>query len=233
MLNVIHSETRVTRTARELGQLSLAAEDGAFIGAEDELLLRLGVSRPTLRQAAKIAENDRLISVRRGTKGGFYASRPDAQHAIRTLTRYLRLKGTTLADILVVSRLVSQEAVAHACVNVDPVMRGRLEDFAGRIESNDTPAAIIKAESELVRIIAKMSGNAAIELVMSISFSFGMEEQGIDLYRTAEQRAVARRMQLQLCQAILESDAEIAGVVMRRRSATILEWIEAAAGEAA
>lgn len=231
MLNVIHSETLVSRTARELAQLSLATSDGAFIGAEDDLLVQLKVSRPTLRQAAKIAENDRLISVRRGTKGGFYASRPDAQDAIRTLARYLRLKGATLADILVVSRLVAEEASGRACGCHDQLLRAKLEAFAAGVEDNDSPAAIIKAEAELVQIIAEMSGNAAIELVMSIGFSFGMEEQRVGLYRTAEHRTIARRLQQQLCRAILDGDAEIARVMMRRRSATMLEWIEQATGE--
>ena len=64
------SATRVDRTASALADLSLAGESGRFLGSEDELLLRFGVSRPTLRQAAKMVANDRLITVRRGTGGG-------------------------------------------------------------------------------------------------------------------------------------------------------------------
>lgn len=225
MSHPIQSETLVARTARELAELSLAYEDGAFIGAEDELLSRLRVSRPTLRQAAKITENDRLISVRRGIKGGFYASRPDAQDAIRTLARFLRLKGSTLTDIMAVSRLVSEEAVTLACQCTRDDLRERLAAFAARIDSNDTPAAMIGAESELVQIVSEMSGNPAIELVMAIGFSFGMEEQRTGLYRSAEQRATARKLQRQLCQAILDRDPDIASVLMRRRSATMQQWI--------
>ena len=109
-----------------------------------------------------IVENDRLISVRRGIRGGVYAARPDAQDAIRTLARYLRLRGATLADILVVSRQVSEEAVALACGCMDTALRDRLEAFGATIEENDTPAAIIKAEGDLVSLVAQMSGNAAI-----------------------------------------------------------------------
>lgn len=226
-------ETLVARTARGLAQISLDSEAGAFIGSEDDLLTRLGVSRPTLRQAAKIAENDRLISIRRGIKGGFYASRPDAQDAIRTLARYLRLNGATLSDIMVVSRLVSEEAGARACVCSDPQLRARLEDFVARIDANDTPAEMIRSESELVSLISEMSGNPAIQLVMAIGFSFGMEEQRIGLYRAEDHRIIARALQHQLCRAILDRDEEIARVMMRRRSAAMLEWIaqaEQAAG---
>lgn len=225
MDQAVQTESLVARTARDLAELSLAHEEGAFIGAEDDLLARLAVSRPTLRQAAKIAENDRLISVRRGSKGGFYASRPDAQDAIRTLARFLRLKGTTLSDILTVSRLVSEEAGRLACACERADLRDRLAAFTARIDAHDSPAALIRAEAELVQIISQMSGNPAIELVMAIGFSFGMEEQRTGLYRSAEQRETARKLQRQLCQAILDRDPDIAAVLMRRRSATMQQWI--------
>src|SRR6476469_11201558 len=99
MPTTLRSDTLVARTAHALAKLSLESEEGAFLGPEDELLVRLGISRPTFRQAAKMVENDRLITVRRGVKGGFYVSRPDAADAIRTLTRYLRLNGANLHDM--------------------------------------------------------------------------------------------------------------------------------------
>ncbi|MEX6725415.1 FadR/GntR family transcriptional regulator [Parapedomonas caeni] len=225
MEQIGHSETLVARTARALAKLSLEHEAGAFIGGEDDLLHRLGVSRPTLRQAAKIAENDRLISVRRGIRGGFYASRPDASDAIRTLARYLRLKGATLLDIMAVSRLVSEEAAALACACEDRGLREMLEQFDADIDQADSVAAMIAAEAELARLVALMSGNPAIELVMAIGYSFGMEEQGTGLYRDPEQRAEARKLQHGLCRAILDHDADIARLMMRRRSGAMAAWI--------
>lgn len=226
------AETLVVKTARELARMSLGADDGAFLGGEDDLLGQLGVSRPTLRQAAKIVESDRLVSVRRGVKGGFYATRPDAADAIRTLARYLRMKGGTLKDILVVSRLVSEEAAARACHCEDEAMRAQLEDFLSAVDGNDSPSAMIKAESALVEIISKMSGNAAIELVMAIGFSFGREEREVELYRDPEHREIARGLHRQLCGAILDRDEEIARVIMRRRSVKMLEWLGAQSGAA-
>ena len=114
------NETLASRTARELANLSLAADPGAYLGAEDDLLGRFGISRPTLRQAAKIVERDRLISVRRGTKGGYFAERPDARDAIQSLARFLRIKGATLADVIHVVRPVSEEAVVAAAASSGP-----------------------------------------------------------------------------------------------------------------
>jgi DNA-binding FadR family transcriptional regulator len=208
-----------------LASLSLAHEDGAFIGAEDDLLSRLGVSRPTLRQAAKIAENDRLISVRRGAKGGFYAVRPNAEDAIRTLARFLRLTGATLSDVLAVGRLVSEEAAALACGCTDAALRDRLGGFEARIDAHDTPPSLIASEAELAEIMAAMSANPAIGVVMAISYSFGMAEQRIGFYRSSEHRRVARKLQRQLCAAILDRDVEVARALMRARAATYQRWI--------
>ena len=231
MQHTIHAESLVARTARALSQISLDSADGEFLGAEDELLIRLGVSRPTLRQAAKIAENDRMISVRRGIRGGFYASRPDADDAIRTLARFLRLRGATLSDIMTVSRRISEEAAALASACQDAGLRARLEEFMARIDQNDTPATVIAADSELARLVAAMSGNPVIELVMAIGYSFGMEEQGIALFRDPQHRATCRKQQHDLCRALLDRDADIAQLMMKRRSDTVSEWIRQAAGE--
>ena len=231
MQHTIPAESLVARTARALSQISLNSAEGEFLGAEDELLARLGVSRPTLRQAAKIAENDRMISVRRGIRGGFYASRPDADDAIRTLARFLRLRGATLSDIMAVSRHVSEEAAQLACACQDDGLRLRLEEFAARIESNDSPSAMIAAETEIARLLAAMSGNPVIELVMAIGYSFGMEEQGVALYRDPEPRAICRKQQRDLCRAVLDRDSDVAQLMMKRRSDTIAEWVRQPSGE--
>jgi len=218
-------ESLVTRTARALCDLSLEHEEGAFLGAEEDLLARLAVSRPTLRQAAKIAESERMIAIRRGIKGGIYAARPDATDAIRTLARYLRLKGATLADIVSMSRLVSEEAAALAAGCANRRLRARLSTFADAIDSNDDRRALIKAEGELARLVAEMSGNPAIELTMAISYSFGMQEQEMRLYGDPGERAQARNLQHGLCRAILDCDADVARLMMQRRSQAMAQWL--------
>lgn len=225
MHQTLSGETLVTRTARALAGLSLASEQGAFLGAEQDLLSRLGISRPTLRQAAKIVESDRLISVRRGTHGGFYAERPDAADAIRALTRFLRLRGATIGQIAVVSRMISEEAAGLAATCADAGLRARLADYAAQLDNHDTQRGIIRAETELARLIAQMSGNPAIELVMEIGYTFGMGEEAGSLYASAEDRASARRLQHDLCNAVLACDADVARLMMRRRGALLAEWL--------
>lgn len=222
--------TRVQQIARDLAELSLAGEPGQYLGNEDELLARFSVSRPTLRQAAKMVANDRLIDVRRGSGGGFYASRPDAADSVRTLARYLRLKGASLLDVLAVAGPVSEEAAALAAECRDAALRGHLVAFSHRIDENDTPAAMVKSEADLARTLATMSGNAAIELVMAIGYSFGLDEKGYVLYASADDRAQARRWQRALVEAVLSGDPDVSRLMMRRRSALIGAWLKRLTG---
>lgn len=218
-------ETLASRTARALADLSLAAAPGDHLGAEDDLLLRFGISRPTLRQAAKLVERDRLISIRRGIKGGYFAERPDARDAIQSLARFLRLKGATLGDVIQVTRPVSEEAAVAAASQRGEADVERLQAFVAAIDDHDTPRALIAAEVELARLIAGMSGNPVVELVMEIGYSFGLDERGSDLYADPERRERTRAMQRSLCNAIIDGDPEVARLMMNRRSRQFDEWL--------
>lgn len=221
----IRTETLASRTARALADLSLAAAPGDHLGAEDDLIQHFGISRPTLRQAAKLVERDRLISIRRGTKGGYFAERPDARDAIQSLARFLRLKGATLGHVIQVTRPVSEEAAVAAAERRSGADVERLRAFVATIDNRDTPRDLIAAEVELGRLIAGMSGNPVVELVMEIGYSFGLDEEGSDLYAAPDRRARTRAMQRSLCQAIIDGDPEVARLMMNRRSRQFDEWL--------
>jgi GntR family transcriptional repressor for pyruvate dehydrogenase complex len=223
--------SQVARTARALAALSLATRAGDFLGAEDEVLAQLGVSRPTLRQAAKIVENERLISVRRGTKGGLYAARPDAADVLQAPVRYLKLKGATVADVHAATRSISEMVGAAAACCKDQALRAQLCAFRDRIDDQGTVAELIRAETELARLLAQMSGNPAAQLFIEISYTFGREEHDLNFYQSAEDRQRARSLLRGLCDAVLAGDADVARLMMQRRSAMIGEWL--ARGEGA
>lgn len=217
--------TLVSRVARQLAALSLDYEEGAYLGAEDDLLARLGVSRPTLRQAAKIAESERMISVRRGTRGGFYATRPDVNDSIRALNRYLRLSGVTVRELTVVNP-VSEEAAALAAVCPDEALRTRIADMLATVPRLQDARAFMEFDTGFLRLISEMSGNPVVEVLIAMTYSFGMEEQGIYLYATPEQQSAARQLFTAIGEAILNRDGELARFMMRRRLKTIRGWID-------
>jgi GntR family transcriptional regulator, transcriptional repressor for pyruvate dehydrogenase complex len=60
---------------------------------------QFGVSRPTLREAIRILENESLIVARRGSRGGVVVSTPDIAVAAKDFGLLLQMSGTTLADV--------------------------------------------------------------------------------------------------------------------------------------
>lgn len=224
-LGKIHPQSRVKQTADQLAALCMAREAGQFIGSEDDLMAHFGVSRPTLRQAARSVEGEQLLEVRRGANGGFYAARPNLTHILQILSRYLKLQGAKLEDVARVSRLIGHEAVRLACANQDAALRERLQKFANGIDALDTPKAMILAETELAQILSEMSGNPMIALVMSIGMSFGHADAQTPLFRSADERELARKLQRDLCQAVLSRDADVAEIMMIRHGEQIGQWI--------
>jgi DNA-binding FadR family transcriptional regulator len=172
-----------------------------------------------------MVESDRLIAVRRGAKGGFYATRPNAADVIRAPARYLRLNGATIADVHAVTTVIAEATAAAAARSQDPALRDRLAAFRKGIDANDTVGDIIRAESELARLLADMSGNPAARLFLEISHTFGRNEHQLRFYQSAEDRGRARVLQQGVCDAVLAGDSDIARLMMQRRSALIGEWL--------
>lgn len=78
-----------------------------------ELVLgqQFGVSRPTLREAFRILENESLIVVRRGSRGGVVVSAPDISVAAKDFGLLLQMSGTTLADVYEARKVLEPAAV--------------------------------------------------------------------------------------------------------------------------
>jgi DNA-binding FadR family transcriptional regulator len=87
--------------------------EGDALPSEAEMIKRLGVSRPTLRQAFRILETEHLITVQRGARGGGTVFRPAPKLASRYLSDLLRFRATTIGDVLAASMMIEPAAVAQ------------------------------------------------------------------------------------------------------------------------
>lgn len=73
--------------------------EGAALPSEAELMVHFGVSRPSLREAFRILESEKLITVRRGSRGGARATRPDVSVAARYLGLLMQFDDVMLSDV--------------------------------------------------------------------------------------------------------------------------------------
>lgn len=216
---------------RKLVQLSMEAEDGDPLGSEADLLQSLEISRPTLRQAAKIVQNDQLLEVRRGAAGGFYARRPDVRHVVQGPAFFLRLEGANLQELREVTRLLVPLLGRAAAQCTDQELRETLAGILAELDAQpagDYPTAIlINLERRLSAAIAEMCGNPFVRLFVGISYEFGMLERNLRFFERSEQRRQTwRSLQQELSRSVLDGDTDNAERVQDRRSQLIEEWLE-------
>ncbi len=220
----------VSRTVRQLTQFSLQAQDGDYLGSEAELLERMSISRPTLRQAAKVVESDCLLSVRRGVNGGFYATRPSARHVVQSPALWLRLQSATLDQMNRASMLIYPTAGAEAAKCTDPRLIAELTAFRAAIDEREargeSQRETLDAEIAFSQLIANMSGDPVLTLFIGISYTFGLLEREYRFYRRSPQRR-QRWLSLQrsYCDAILSGDSDIAMLIGKRRGQQVESWI--------
>ena len=222
--------TQVEKTVRHLIRFAMDADEGAYLGSEAELLEKLDVSRPTLRQATKIVASDQLIEIRRGASGGFYARRPDARHIVQGPAFYLRLSGATLEQALVANSVIAMTIAEGAAKSTDQDLRDQAKSLLDELDGYDTGEfdvrTLLDLELRLVGLAASMANNPVLQLYQQIGYEFGQLERNLSFFIDhPERRDAYRLLQQQYCRALLDSDAELAKLISSRRSRAVREWL--------
>ncbi|MDB5445540.1 MAG: hypothetical protein JWQ97_857 [Phenylobacterium sp.] len=195
----------------------IAAPAGAYLGSEAELLVRLTVSSPTLRQAARLLEQQQLLTVERGNKGGYYGRRPDAGATARAVALYLEASGTPIAQVRETARPLMLEAAQLAARGSGDAARTNFVAALQAIEA--LPEAcdcreLLKRDRILTGELLKLAGSPAIELFLLVIYRLGrLNEPRLRLFAARPDLAEAwRRHVIRFGRAILEGDAELAAL---------------------
>lgn len=154
--------------ARRLRRMIVDGElkDGDHLPHEAELMEHYSVSRPTLREAVRVLESERLVEVRRGSRSGARICVPGPEIVARPASLLLELGNATVADVY-----VAREAIEPAAARI-LATHGTEEDFdeLERIVDEDIPAAFaadaLGAGSAAFHLrMVEMSGNATLALI--------------------------------------------------------------------
>jgi DNA-binding FadR family transcriptional regulator len=94
--------------------------EGSSLPPESALMIRFGVSRPTLREAIRLLESEGLMLISRGARGGALVQRPSNELATRYLGLILQVNNTSLAEIYRVHALIEPAAVRVVAENRNP-----------------------------------------------------------------------------------------------------------------
>lgn len=154
--------------ARKLRRMVVDGElkDGDRLPHEAELMEHFSVSRPTLREAVRVLEAERLVEVRRGSRSGARVCVPGPEIVARPASLLLELSGATIADVY-----VAREAVEPAAARIlattgtddafDELERMVDEDIAAALATQELGAAAARFHLRMVQL----SGNATLALL--------------------------------------------------------------------
>jgi GntR family transcriptional regulator, transcriptional repressor for pyruvate dehydrogenase complex len=141
--------------------------EGDALPPESVLLETYGVSRPTLREAYRVLESERLLSVRRGSRGGARVHTPKASVAARYAGLVLEHRGTTLAEVY-----ETRAVLEPPCAEIVATMAtaGGLERLAAAIEDAEAcaaldPAMAVHKQTDFHGLVVALTGNHTLVML--------------------------------------------------------------------
>lgn len=204
-------------------QLVMDMPPGALLGSEDALLARLGVSRSTVRQIARLLEREGLLRVKRGINGGYYGMRPTISTIETAVSAYLETLGMGTQDLAIVASVlwveVMRRAAGQPATRTMPMidsMRRKLE----KLKPSAVFSEVSKLEQESQRAVLELADSPYIELIFQINTAFATRRfTPPSLHDDSEEHRTfvqdwrqAKRLELS---AIEDGDAELAAMAAR------------------
>lgn len=213
----------IAAAAEQLRALAMSSEEGALLGGEEALVGKLGVSRATIRQAARLLEREGLLKVRRGINGGYFAARPDVGTIEATVSAYLDTLGMDAEDVTVVASALWVEVLRKASSLRSEAARVMAEEYRERvlaIRPNAPFKQIIELEQASRSAVFDLTDARYIELIFQINMAFAQRRfaptAGADDTEAHRQFVQAwRNAKLMELAAIADGDPEI-GVLAAR-----------------
>lgn len=153
---------------------------GELLPAESKLMEEYGVSRPTIREAFRILEAERLISVARGARGGALIHAPDPQLISAYTLLVLEADRTTVAEVFNTQRLIEPPLAREIALNGPADAAARLQEKLDleRATSDDI-AAFNSAVTGFHQTIVELSGNRPLILMMAATSNVIEKHQGM------------------------------------------------------
>ena len=224
-MNAVRSHSAIELAAAGLRAAVLALPDGALLGGEEVLQRQLGISRPTLRQAARVLEREGLLRVRRGNNGGYFGARPDPGFIAATVASYLEVLKTKPEDLGRIATVLWIEVVEQAARNRDGRTAGLAIRFRRDIHALDAGAGfseVLALEHKISRHVFALINSPYVELIFNINANFAQRRMADFPARrdgTPEHAGFVqawRKAKMMELEAIAEGDAELALLAAKR-----------------
>ena len=216
-------KSAIDTTAAKLRSIVEATEEDAFLGSEETLIAKLGVSRATVRQAARLVEREGLLRVRRGINGGYFAARPDADTIETSVSSYLDKLHTEPEDVTVIASVLWVEVLARAARVKTQQSRDLAEKYLKKVRALRSDASwedVFRIEQESRKAVFDLIDSSYVELIFQINTTFARKHFSHPSAgdHTEEHRAFVRawrQAKLLEFESIVDGDPELAMLAAR------------------
>lgn len=143
--------------------------EGDWLPTEPDLMIRFGVSRPTLREAFRLLEADSLISIRRGPPGGARVHLPGPEAAAPIFGLLLTLQGTTLSDVYEARRVIEPPAARRLAEDGSDADHDELAAELDKVKAAlDEPTTFAMETVRFHQRIVELAGNRTLATVIGM-----------------------------------------------------------------
>lgn len=187
--------------------MALALAPGDYLGSEESLTQKLGITGPTLRQAIRLLEHEGVIGVKRGVGGGYFANRPDAKTTSRVAAAYLRSNMQSIDEIT-----VAMEHIIPLLIEL-AIAGNRLDEFepfADPARAAKTYAEFITQHSQFINLLWDVSNNAPLKLLYAICYNVGDGLELDPLDEMTPEIVELQQVRLKCAQALCQKDRDAA-----------------------
>lgn len=185
--------------------------EGTRMWDERELLRVTGLGRGVIREALRLLESDRLITVRPGKYGGIFVRYPTASHVAASITLTLDVQLATLHDLFEARRIIEPAVAALVAERAGSDDLDKLE----RVCSSDE--ARLGQSYDFHVEMGRATGNKVLVLLMEALGLVGLHagrSQGMTLQKSDVGDQV--QAHLKLIEAFRAGDADLAARRMRK-----------------
>jgi len=142
--------------------------EGDVLPSEDDLMVELGVSKPTLRQAIRILESESLVTVRRGANGGMRVSVPRVETAAGYAATVLEYRGATTTDLFEAAAALEGPCAAMLARTRTPNQLDRLRAAATAERGVSDPQLLLERENDFHRMVIEFAGNVTLQALCAM-----------------------------------------------------------------
>jgi GntR family transcriptional repressor for pyruvate dehydrogenase complex len=200
----------VARTLRQM-IVDKSLVDGDFLPTESELMEHFKVSRPTLREAVRVLESERLVEVRRGSRTGARVRVPGPEIVARPAALLLELASATLADVMTARIAIEPQAARILAESGTVAAHEELGRLVSEIPAAREGGQLAHASANLHRRLVELSGNDTLGVIAGM------------LYEIAERHTTAAIVQSVVTKPeyakLIKSYSHLVDLVSARNSA--------------